>query len=112
MCSAKTESGKKGVEPTDIYRGRRLDPAELEERSKKGLCFKCGDKWNMDHTCKFKHMSLRLCESSSEEEEGVKESLEETEKESEVIAELKLCNYPCRVGKDLLLTNSSRCGSL
>lgn len=28
------------------YKGRRLNPAELEERSKKGLCFKCGDKWN------------------------------------------------------------------
>lgn len=87
MLKQKVE--KKGAGPTDRYRGRRLDPAELEERSKKGLCFKCGDKWNRAHTCKFKHMSLRLCESSSEEEEGMKESLEETEKESEMIAELK-----------------------
>lgn len=45
-----------------------MDPAELEERSKKGLCFKCGDKWNKEHVCKFKHMSLKLCEDSSSEE--------------------------------------------
>lgn len=51
------------------YKGRRLNPAELEERSKKGLCFKCGDKWNREHICKFKNMSLKLCENSSDEEE-------------------------------------------
>lgn len=68
MSSGKTENGrKKGVRPTDRYRGRKLDTVELKERTKKGLCFKCGDKWNRDHTCKFKHMSLRLCESISEE---------------------------------------------
>ncbi|XP_058755088.1 uncharacterized protein LOC131628242 [Vicia villosa] len=60
----------------DKGKGRRLDPAELEERSKKGLCFKCGDKWNREHVCKFKHMSLKLCEDSSEEEVEV-ERLEE-----------------------------------
>ncbi|XP_058740982.1 uncharacterized protein LOC131613320 [Vicia villosa] len=52
----------------DKGKGRRLDPAELEERSEKGLCFKCGDKWNREHVCKFKHMSLKLCEDSSGEE--------------------------------------------
>lgn len=46
-----------------------MNPAELEEKSKKGLCFKCGDKWNREHICRFKHMNLKLCENSSEEEE-------------------------------------------
>lgn len=55
---------------TDKPKGRRLNPAELEERSKKGLCFKCGDKWNREHVCKFKHMQLKSCEASSEEGEG------------------------------------------
>lgn len=33
------------------------------------MCFKCGDKWNREHICKFKHMSFKLREESSEEEE-------------------------------------------
>ena len=63
-------------------RGRRLNPAELEERSKKGLCFKCGDKWNREHICKFKHMSLRLCEGGSEEEE-MEEEIEKVDSETD-----------------------------
>ncbi|MCH87042.1 hypothetical protein A2U01_0007907 [Trifolium medium] len=72
----------------EIGRSRRLSPAELEERHKKGLCFKCGEKWGRDHSCKFKHMSLRLCEWGSDEEEGV-EVVEENEHEAEGVAELK-----------------------
>lgn len=75
----------KGVEGV---RGRRLNPAELEERSKKGLCFKCGDKWNREHICKFKHMSLRLCEGGSEEEE-MEEEIEKVDSETDVVGELK-----------------------
>ncbi|MCH87798.1 hypothetical protein A2U01_0008677, partial [Trifolium medium] len=61
----------------DVLKGRRLSPSELEDRHKRGLCFKCGEKWGRDHTCKFKHMSLRLCEgdSSEEEVEGVQEEV-------------------------------------
>ncbi|MCI23910.1 hypothetical protein A2U01_0045093, partial [Trifolium medium] len=65
----KKEGEAEGIGSANKFRGRRLNPAELEERSKKGLCFKCGEKWNRDHTCKFKHMNLRLCEDSSDEEE-------------------------------------------
>ena len=75
----------KGVEGV---RGRRLNPAELEERSKKGLCFKCGDKWNREHICKFKHMSLRLCEGGSEEEE-MEEEIEKVDSETDAVGELK-----------------------
>ena len=66
MSNPKKESERGGTGYHDRTRGRRLDPAELEERSKKGLCFKCGDKWNRDHTCKFKNMVLKLCEESSD----------------------------------------------
>ncbi|XP_058756529.1 uncharacterized protein LOC131629765 [Vicia villosa] len=71
------------------YKGRRLNPAELEERSKKGLCFKCGDKWNREHICKFKHMSFKLCEISSEEEEGNWGVSTQTEAVEELVTELK-----------------------
>lgn len=29
--------------------GRRITQAELQERSRKGLCFKCGEKWGPEH---------------------------------------------------------------
>lgn len=45
--------------------------AELQERSKKGLCLKCGEKWGKEHVCKFKHFQLVLCEGSEGEEEEV-----------------------------------------
>ncbi|CAH9066959.1 unnamed protein product [Cuscuta europaea] len=35
--------------------GERLTQAELEERSKKGLCFKCGNKWGKEHVCGMKN---------------------------------------------------------
>lgn len=62
--------------------GRRLSQAELEERSKRGLCFKCGEKWGRDHVCKFKHLQLVLCEGPEEEEsEGDSEGEADAEME-------------------------------
>lgn len=69
------------------FRGRRFSLTELEDSHKKGLCFKCGDKWNRDHVCKFKHMKLMLCEIEEGDEE--EELSGEDEGESEVVAELK-----------------------
>jgi hypothetical protein len=84
---AKRDSDRRVTVGGDKFKGKRLSPAELEERHKKGLCFKCGDKWGRDHTCKFKQMSLRLCDWSSEEE---KERMAEEEiGEEEPVAELK-----------------------
>ncbi|PNX67995.1 hypothetical protein L195_g055926, partial [Trifolium pratense] len=88
VSGGKRESEKGGAGTNDKYRGKRLEPAELEERSKKGLCFKCGDKWNREHICKFKHMSLRLCEGSSGEEE-VDEVVAEEGSEAVTVVELK-----------------------
>lgn len=66
---SKKEGEKANTGGNEKFKGRRLNPAELEEMSKNGLCFKCRDKWNREHICRFKHMSLKLCEDSSEEEE-------------------------------------------
>ncbi|KAJ1437575.1 hypothetical protein SESBI_03571 [Sesbania bispinosa] len=38
-----------------VTMGRRLSQAELQERSRKWLCFKCGEKWGLEHECKLKH---------------------------------------------------------
>lgn len=70
-------------------KGRRLGLAELEERSKKGMCFKCGDKWNREHICKLKHMSLNLCENNSDKEEDVEEVKGKQVKSGEVVEEFQ-----------------------
>ncbi|CAJ2638342.1 unnamed protein product [Trifolium pratense] len=84
---AKRDSDKRGAVGGDKFKGKWLSSAELEERHKKGLCFKCGDKWGRDHTCKFKHMSLRLGDWSSEEEKEL--IAEEESGEEESVRELK-----------------------
>ena len=33
----------------------KLFQFELQERSRKGLCVKSGEKWGANHICKFKH---------------------------------------------------------
>ena len=58
---------------------RKLSQAELQERSRKGLCFKCGERRGLDHVCKFKHNQLVLMEVNDNEDslEGGPESEEE-----------------------------------
>ncbi|KAJ1382954.1 hypothetical protein SESBI_43769 [Sesbania bispinosa] len=51
-----------------VTMGRRLSQAELQERSRKGLCFKYGEKWGPEHECKLKHYQLALTEKWGEEE--------------------------------------------
>ena len=47
--------------------GKRLSQEELQERSRRGLCFKCGERWGQDHICKLKNYKLMLVEGSEEE---------------------------------------------
>lgn len=49
--------------------GQRLSQNELQERSRKGLCFKCGEKWGREHVCSMKNYRLILMEVEEEEEE-------------------------------------------
>lgn len=55
---------------------------------KKGLCFKCGDKWSRDDVWKFRHMKLILCDPSSDSEEDI--VVEEGETVVEEIKSLQL----------------------
>lgn len=48
---------------------RKLSQAKLQERSKKGLCFKCGEKWGPEHSCKMKYYQLLLVEGREEGQE-------------------------------------------
>ncbi|WVZ23326.1 hypothetical protein V8G54_001870 [Vigna mungo] len=66
----KPQNGPSGDK--QITMGRRLSQAELQERSKKGLCFKCGEKWGPEHACKLKHYQL----DDGDEEEEEKTELE------------------------------------
>ena len=59
--------------------GRRLTQEELQERSRRGLCFKGGDGWGHDQVSKMRHFRLTLVEGSNEDsqEEKVGEMTEE-----------------------------------
>ena len=66
---------------------RRLSHEDWQERQRKGLCFRCGDKWNPEHICQLRHHQFILME------EGVAGNLEDedtgTPIEEELEAELK-----------------------
>ncbi|XP_061365599.1 uncharacterized protein LOC133308882 [Gastrolobium bilobum] len=50
----------------------RLPQVELHERSRKGPCFKCGDKWNTQHRCKGPQLQLLLIDDDDEEDGDTK----------------------------------------
>ncbi|CAH9075070.1 unnamed protein product, partial [Cuscuta epithymum] len=53
----------------------QLSQEELLERSKKGLCFKCGENWGRGHVCKMKNYTITLVERSEGEAEFEFEAL-------------------------------------
>ena len=40
---------------------KRISPAQMEERKKKGLCYNCDEKWDPDHKCKNAMLFLLDC---------------------------------------------------
>ncbi|CAH9115813.1 unnamed protein product [Cuscuta epithymum] len=54
--------------------GPQLSQEEFQERSRKGLCFKCGEKWSKEHNCKLKNYKLMMVEDSDGEKEHDKDS--------------------------------------
>ncbi|CAH9101834.1 unnamed protein product [Cuscuta europaea] len=77
------------IHPSGIKKvGPQLSQEEYQERSKKGLCFKCGDKWSREHTCKLKNYKLILVEYSEEEAECEEENGSSSDEE-EVVMESK-----------------------
>ena len=39
---------------------RRLSDKEFQDRKKKGLCFRCDEKWRIGHICKNKGLSVLI----------------------------------------------------
>ena len=79
----KPEAG--GVGEKRVSGMQRLTQEELQERQRRGLCFRCGDKWNPEHVCKMRHLQFVLLE----EEAEVQEEEEDAEPEGEEALELK-----------------------
>lgn len=63
--------------------GRKLSQEELRELSRKGLCFKCGERWGHDHVCKLKNYQLMLLEIKDDEEAESEVAAEEVTLELE-----------------------------
>ncbi|XP_057444723.1 uncharacterized protein LOC130736966 [Lotus japonicus] len=83
--------------------GQRLSQTELQERSRKGLCFKCGEKWGREHICAMRNYQLILVEGEEEEEED--EVFEEAE-DGEFILEGKVLQLSMN-SKEGLTSNRS-----
>ncbi|XP_020962930.1 uncharacterized protein LOC107607991 isoform X2 [Arachis ipaensis] len=49
-------SNSSGSKPTSLW----ISHEEWSERQRRGLCFRCADKWNLSHICKFRHQQLIL----------------------------------------------------
>jgi len=58
---------------------RWISNEEWADCQRRGLCFRCGEKWNPSHACKFRHQQLILLgESDVYPEEDKEELLEDT----------------------------------
>ena len=75
-----SKGGENEVTGKKSTSGGNLSQAELRERSRKRLCFKCGETWGRDHICKLKNFKFVLVE-----EEGTDESTDEEEIPAEVL---------------------------
>ena len=50
---------------------KKLMSEELQERQKKGLCFRRGDKWNLEHICHLHHLQFVLMAEGEQEDDPV-----------------------------------------
>nr|KYP41567.1 Retrotransposable element Tf2 [Cajanus cajan] len=58
------------VKPSNTFRGRsfrKLTDAELQERSRKGLCFRCDEKFGPGHVCAHKQLQILVLAEGEEE---------------------------------------------
>lgn len=85
-----TKTGEQKPQEKKWTGGQRLTQTELNDRSKRGLCFKCGDKWNREHVCRMKHYQFMLIEAGEEEEED-EAPFYEAESEELVMEHKTLC---------------------
>ena len=60
---------------------KRLTPAQMDERRKRGLCYNCDEKWRVGHKCKYAKLFLL---EGIELAYGVQSRVQITELEEEV----------------------------
>ena len=58
-----------GTTRSRVGRFKRLTKGELQEKIKKGLCFRCDEKFGPDHVCKNKQYKVMLMEEQASEGE-------------------------------------------
>jgi len=65
IVSLKAPAGTNNNQQSSRVSGpRRLSTEERADRQRKGLCFKCGERWEPDHVCKLKHYQIYIIEDS------------------------------------------------
>jgi len=81
---------------------KKLSREEVQERIKKGLCFKCGDKWGIGHKCGSGQVYMLVDERSVEEEDEylVETCSEESDQEE---AKVKTNNQEAELSLNTLM---------
>ena len=64
------KDGVSNASKTKPLEAKKLTREEVQDRIKKGLCFKCGDKWAIGHQCKPGQVYMLVDERNEEEDEG------------------------------------------
>ena len=70
------------VKPSNTFRGRsfrKLTDAELQERSRKGLCFRCDKKFGPGHVCANKQLQILVLAEGEEERDAERETMVDEE---------------------------------
>jgi len=94
----KASTGTNGNQQSSIVSGPpRLSTEEWADRQRKGLCFKCGERWGQYHVCKLKHYQIYILEDveATKSEEGlIKQQENQGQNELELKKlELQLSSY-------------------
>ncbi len=84
---------------------KKLSRDELQDYIKKGLCFKCGEKWSREHRCKTGQ--VYVLDASSDEEPAASENSDSSSEEEDHPEETE----PCAENQQAELSLNALCGA-
>ncbi|KAG7990670.1 hypothetical protein I3843_02G036300 [Carya illinoinensis] len=79
----KDKEGEVSASKPKPYEVKKMSREEVQERIKKSLCFKCGDKWSKEHKCRAGQAYVLLEDESNEVEDEAHEETSSEELEQE-----------------------------
>lgn len=101
------------MKPPSTNNLKRISLQKLQKRRKKGLCFKCGEKYGMGHQCKMKHLNfLLLDEDLDPDGEDILAEIEEAEKDAGAVVEASLYTLSGNLSRKTIMLQGKLLGHL